>query len=58
MFRGDAHNIFFKNVNKIALSFNDDWGLQCFNRIKSCLYRSNVWKIHKEKFLWQRNKEI
>ena len=58
MFRGDAHNIFSKNVNKIALSFNDDRRLQRFNRIKSCLYRSNVWKIHKEKSLWQRNKEI
>ena len=28
MFRGDVHNIFSENVNKTALSFNDERRLQ------------------------------
>lgn len=41
----EAHNVFTEKVNKIVLSFNDDKGLQSFNRVKSYLYaRKNYFK--------------
>ena len=38
IFKSEAHNVYTDEINKIALSINDDKRLQTFDRIKSPLW--------------------
>ena len=38
MFKSERHDVYTEEVNKIALSSNDDKRLQAFDRITSYLY--------------------
>ena len=49
-FKSKAHNVFTENVNKIALSFNDDKTLQSFNS-KIISVWNKCCKSCKEEFL-------
>ena len=44
-FKSEAHNVYTEEVNKIALSSNDDKRLQTFDRITSYLYGAGVGKV-------------
>ena len=44
-FKSEAHNVYTEEVNKIALSSNDDKRLQTFDRITSYLYGASVGKV-------------
>ena len=41
-FKSEAHNVYTKEINKIALSSNDDKRLQYFDRITSYLYDTSA----------------
>ena len=46
-FKSERHDIYTEEINKIAISSNDDKRLQTFDRITSYLYGAsagNVWK--------------
>ena len=44
-FRSYDHNVYAEEVNKIALSSNDDKRLQTFDRITTYPYGMNVFKV-------------
>ena len=44
-FRSDHHRVCTEEVNKIALSSNDDKGIQTFDKITTFLYGTNVFKV-------------
>ena len=44
-FKGDLHNVYTEEVNKIALSSTDDKGLQTFDRITAYPYETNAYKV-------------
>ena len=46
-FKSEAHNVYTEEVNKIALSSNDDKRLQTFDRITSYPYGPSVGKVCK-----------
>ena len=46
-FKSEAHNVYNEEVNKIALSINDDKRLQTYDRIKSYPYGSSAGKVCK-----------
>ena len=48
-FKSDHHNVYTEEVNKIALSSNDDKRLQTFDT--TYLYRTNTFKVCKSKML-------
>ena len=50
-FKSEAHCIYSEEVNKIALSSNDDKRLQTFNRIRTYPYRTNAFKECKSEML-------
>ena len=50
-FRSGAHNVYTEEINKIALSSNDDKRLQTFDRITSYPYGSRVGKVCKTETL-------
>ena len=41
-FKSDYHNVYTEQINKIALSSNDDKRLQTFDKITTCPYRINA----------------
>ena len=41
-FKSDCHNVYNEQINKIALSSNDDKRLQKFDKIKTNQYGTNV----------------
>ena len=43
-FKSDHHNVYTEEVNKIALSSNDDKRLQTFDRVKTYPYGTNAVK--------------
>ena len=43
-FKSEAHNVYTEEINKIALSSNDDKRLQTFGRITTCPYGTNDFK--------------
>ena len=47
MFKSEAHNMYTKEVNKIALSSNDDKKLQAFDGIHTYPLGTNVIKVCK-----------
>ena len=44
-FKSDHHKVYTEEVNKIALSSNDDKRLQTFDKITTYPYRTNAFKI-------------
>ena len=46
-FKSQRHNLYIKEINKIALSSNVDKRLQTFDRIKSCPYGTGAGKVCK-----------
>ena len=50
-FKSNHHNVCTEEVNKIALSSNDDRRIQTFNKITTFPYRTNVFKICKNEML-------
>ena len=50
-FKNEAHNIYTEEINKIALSSNDDKKLQTFDRITSYPYGTSAGKVCKTEML-------
>ena len=50
-FKSEAHNVYTEEINKIALSSNDDKGLQSFDRITSYPYGANAFKVCESELL-------
>ena len=46
-FKSKAHCVYTKEINKIALSSNDDKRLQTFDRIGTYPYGTNAFKVCK-----------
>ena len=44
-FQSDHHKVYTEEVNKIALSSNDDKRLQTFNKLTTYPYRTNAVKV-------------
>ena len=44
-FKSDHHNVYTEQINKIALSRNDDKRLQTFDKIKTYPYGTNAFKL-------------
>ena len=55
-FKGDHHNVYTEQSNKIALSSNDDKRLQTFDKIKTYPYGTNAFKVCESEM--QRNSKI
>ena len=50
-FKSDHHKVYTEEINKIALSSNDDKRLQTSDRIKTCPYETNAFKVCKSEML-------
>ena len=50
-FRTDHHRVCKEEVNKIALSSNDDKGIQTFDKVTTFLYGTNVFKVCESEML-------
>ena len=50
-FKSDYHNVYTEQINKIALSSNDDKRLQTFDRIKTYPYGTNAFKVCESEML-------
>ena len=49
-FKGDHHNVYTKQINKIPLSSNDDNRLQTFVKITTYPYGTNAFKVCQSEF--------
>ena len=50
-FRSDHHNVYTKEVNKIALSSNDEKILQTFDKVTTYPYGGNTSKVCESEML-------
>ena len=50
-FKSDHHNVYTEQINKIALSSNDDKRLQTFDKITTYPYGTNAFKICESEML-------
>ena len=50
-FKSDHHNVYAEEINKIALSSNDDKRSQTFDRIKTYPYGTNAFKVCESEIL-------
>ena len=50
-FRSDHHNVYTKEVNKIALSSNDEKILQTFDKVTTYPYGGNASKVCESEML-------
>ena len=55
-FKSDHHNAYTEQINKIALSSNDDKRLQIFDKVTTYPYGTNAFKVCESEF--QRNSKI
>ena len=55
-FRSDHHKVYSEEVNKIALSSNDDKRIQTFDKVTAYPYGTNVFKVCKNEMLLKKNK--
>ena len=51
IFKSDHHKVYTEEVNKIALSSNDDKRLQTFDSIETYPYRTNAFKVCESKMM-------
>ena len=51
IFKSYNHDVYTEEVNKIALSSNDDKRLQIFDKITTYLYETNVFKVCENEML-------
>ena len=50
-FKSDHHNVYTEQINKIALSSNDDKRLQTFDKITTYPYGTNAFKVCESEML-------
>ena len=50
-FKSDYHNVYTEQINKIALSSNDDKRLQTFDKIVTYPYGTNTFKVCESEML-------
>ena len=50
-FKSDYHKVYTEEINKIALSSNDDKRLQTFDKIKTYPYGTNTFKVCESEIL-------
>ena len=50
-FKSDHHNVYTEEVNKIALSSNDNKRLQTFDRVTTYPYGTNTFKVCESEML-------
>ena len=50
-FKSDRHNVYTEQINKIALSSNDDKRLQTFDKITTYQYGTNAFKVCESKMM-------
>ena len=50
-FKSDHHNVYTEEINKIALSSNDDKRLQTFDKATTYPYGTNAFKVWKSEML-------
>ena len=50
-FKSEAHNVYTEEINKTALSSNDDKKLQTFDRITTYPYGTNAFKTCESEML-------
>ena len=50
-FQSDCHNVYTEQINKIALSSNDDKRLQTFDKITTYPYGTNAFKVCESEML-------
>ena len=50
-FRSDHHRVYTEEVNKIALSSNDDKRIQTFEKVTTFPYGKNVFKVCENEIL-------
>ena len=55
-FRSDHHKVYTEEVNKIAVSSNDDKRIQTFDRVTTYQYGTNVFKVCENEMLLKKNK--
>ena len=55
-FKSYNHDVYTEDVNKIALSSNDDKRVQKFNRIKTYPYGTNAFKVCESEMLSKNEK--
>ena len=58
LFRSDYHKAYTEEVNKIALSSNDDKRIQTFDKVTTYPYGTNVFKVCENEMLLKKNKVI
>ena len=46
-FKSDCHNVYTEQINKVALSSNDDKRLQTPDKATACPYGANAFKVCK-----------
>ena len=55
-FRSDHHKVYTEEVNKIALSSNDDKRIHTFDRVTTYPFGTNVFKVCENEMLLKKNK--
>ena len=55
--KSDYHKVYTEEVNKIALSINDDKRLQTFHRVTTYPYRTNAFKVCESEILKEHPKQ-
>ena len=50
-FKSEHHNVYTEQINKIALSSNDDKRLPTFDKITTYTYGTNVFKVCESEML-------
>ena len=55
-FRSDHHRVYTEEVNKIALSSNDDKRIQTYDKVTTYPYGTNAFKVCENEMLAKRKK--
>ena len=57
-FKSDCHNVYTEQINKIALSSNDDKRLQTFDKIATYPYGTKAFKVYESEMLSNLTKDL